>query len=1304
MKKIYFLLSLFLFTLWGASAQTTVQGIPYNNPNLKNRAAQISALSAESDFSFKDIEFWVGEGENEAALVVQWNDDRETSALVWGYRWDGDAYGDDLVKAVAEADPRFYALLGGPTSMGYTIAGMGYDLDSDGDLALLLDGKEYDIPEGHYITGNTNYDYDSWSARDKDDLWQSGWYSGYWSYWVKDDASSDFSYSGLGASSRKLKNGSWDGWNFNVNMSQQGWKTFAPAPEPGTTYNSGILFSGKNNTLFFLTKKGIFEYDVYTAINNAAIDSDIQCIGNFGGYTYILTDKKLIATTEKELQKTNETEVNGYENIAGIDPTKIYLYGKNGIAVYDTENKKISGTVTLNSSNAVTDMIVAQNKAYALQDGKLSVIDTENDRVTETIDATSHTLAQDANGNIWGADNSAITCLYGDKKEVSAQLSSMSRITGTILAHAQKGWLYWIAENNIIRFDADDILSVDRPFFSCEEENMILTTACIYYKENVLAAFAEDTTDNSGKLFFIDLETGDLINEYNADIAAAQCLVADIAPSLSIEGAITLEVNSESKEFPVTVTDNDNTAVNFDLTIAVSDDAPFQARLENSNLTITPKADAAGTGSVTLTLISNGRTVEKVVTVDIQRSLESIAFVTDSLTIESGDTIAADIRFYPENTTEKDITLRSSSSLIAKISNDTIIGQRPGTTKIIVTSAANSSLKDTLILTVDTVPLLSATFDRDTITIRAGAKDTVMLDYTPAHTPLKSTTYKILDTKIASSSTNNFSSWDNYSRAIITGKTAGETTLQVIVNAIEDTLLIPIKVLENPVTGISLDEDTIDLVAPDTHRFTISVTPEDTPDNKAKWTTSDASVAKISATSESAYCTVTAVNAGTAVIKATSTDGKYTDSCIVNVSYIPLDSLSISIKDQAEIYESGNSFSVVKTFFPENASNTELTWSSSDTEVATVSTSGYVNIKGGGKATIKASSKENPELQDSITISAVDTIYATGLILRKHETYVKVGRSEFMYYDLEPSNANWRKFTFTYKSDNPKVASAGSTGYIKGDSIGDTWVHIYIESLNLTDSCLFHIVPNIDSVIVEADTNRLIVGDLLQMQATTYPANAISTVTWTSSDKTIASVDDDGMVTALKAGTTTIKATSTDNTGIIGSLELTVENQPAQQLILSIETDTLQPGEKIEIATETLPSNTTNKRVWWSSSNPEVATVSSNGTVEAVADGATVITAVNRDNLAATSSCTIYVVSPSGSIHDINMENVKAYFYDGRLYIIGFTGKTAYLYNSYGQLIQAIDCPTSHKIIEANLPEGLYILKAGEKVYKLSVK
>lgn len=117
-----------------------------------------------------------------------------------------------------------------------------------------------------------------------------------------------------------------------------------------------------------------------------------------------------------------------------------------------------------------------------------------------------------------------------------------------------------------------------------------------------------------------------------------------------------------------------------------------------------------------------------------------------------------------------------------------------------------------------------------------------------------------------------------------------------------------------------------------------------------------------------------------------------------------------------------------------------------------------------------------------------------------------------------------------------------------------------------------------------------------------------------------------------------------------------------------------------------------------------MATVSSNGTVEAVADGATVITAVNRDNLAATSSCTIYVVSPSGSIHDIDMENVKAYFYDGRLYIIGFTGKTAYLYNSYGQLIQAIDCPTSHKIIEANLPEGLYILKAGEKVYKLSVK
>lgn len=64
-----------------------------------------------AEFTLDMIQSWAGEGSNRAALVIQWNDEREKNALVFGYRWDGVATGADMIKAVIEANPRLYGLI-----------------------------------------------------------------------------------------------------------------------------------------------------------------------------------------------------------------------------------------------------------------------------------------------------------------------------------------------------------------------------------------------------------------------------------------------------------------------------------------------------------------------------------------------------------------------------------------------------------------------------------------------------------------------------------------------------------------------------------------------------------------------------------------------------------------------------------------------------------------------------------------------------------------------------------------------------------------------------------------------------------------------------------------------------------------------------------------------------------------------------------------------------------------------------------------------------------------------------------------
>ena len=176
----------------------------------------------EAALTFDDVELWCGSGSSQAALVIDWND--SIDPLVWGFRWDGSASGEDMLRTVVQSDPHLVArlsvrgaLLG---SDGSALGGLGYDRDGGG--FALTDGTNFEptgireVPWGDLFTPA--------DAIDPDDSWQSLSYAGLWSYWLS-EAEDDpfdggawdfagFQWSVVGMSCRTLSDGDWDGWSF----------------------------------------------------------------------------------------------------------------------------------------------------------------------------------------------------------------------------------------------------------------------------------------------------------------------------------------------------------------------------------------------------------------------------------------------------------------------------------------------------------------------------------------------------------------------------------------------------------------------------------------------------------------------------------------------------------------------------------------------------------------------------------------------------------------------------------------------------------------------------------------------------------------------------------------------------------------------------------------------------------------------------------------------------------------------------------------------------------------------------------
>ena len=166
-----------------------------------------------------------------------------------------------------------------------------------------------------------------------------------------------------------------------------------------------------------------------------------------------------------------------------------------------------------------------------------------------------------------------------------------------------------------------------------------------------------------------------------------------------------------------------------------------------------------------------------------------------------------------------------------------------------------------------------------------------------------------------------------------------------------------------PVTGVTVSPTTGSItVGGAALELTATVAPEDATNKSVTWSSSDDTVATVSATGE-----VTAVGAGSATITVTTVDGSFTASCTVTVSAATVAVTGVTVSPKTDSLAVGDAdITLTATVAPENATNQNVTWSSSSDLIATVSDAGVVHAVGAGEATITVTTEDGSFTDTSI--------------------------------------------------------------------------------------------------------------------------------------------------------------------------------------------------------------------------------------------------------------------------------------------------------------------------------------------------
>ncbi|MFD9627339.1 Ig-like domain-containing protein [Peribacillus muralis] len=328
---------------------------------------------------------------------------------------------------------------------------------------------------------------------------------------------------------------------------------------------------------------------------------------------------------------------------------------------------------------------------------------------------------------------------------------------------------------------------------------------------------------------------------------------------------------------------------------------------------------------------------------------------------------------------------------------------------------------------------------------------------------------------------------------------------------------------------------------------------------------------------------------------------------------------SITLSKPSLFLVANQTAQVKATVNPTSAIDKSVSWTTSDSRIATVDAKGTVKAIKAGRTTITATAKGDTSIKKSIEVTVTD-IVPTSLKLSKSALNISNNQTIKVTATVAPSNAANK--TILWKSSNAKVAKVDSKGSIKGLANGSATITATAED-NTKVMRTVAVKVSTKTVKVNKSSLSIMAGKTGILTASVSPSDSTDkSVKWKSANSKIATVDSKGKVTGKLKGTTTVTATVKGAKDAKVKVTITAPIM-AKSIKVNKTSATLLRGKTLVLSATVSPSNTTNKTVKWKSSNTKIAKVDSKGKVTAVGVGTAKVTATTVNGKS--SVTTIYV-------------------------------------------------------------------------------
>ena len=555
---------------------------------------------------------------------------------------------------------------------------------------------------------------------------------------------------------------------------------------------------------------------------------------------------------------------------------------------------------------------------------------------------------------------------------------------------------------------------------------------------------------------------------------------------------------------------------------AASDRAVAWSSSDRSVATVDKTGTVQGLkpGTATVTATAEGKSGTCAVTVKAKAvNVTEVTLDKTELTLTEGETGTLTATVKPDNADNKKVTWSSDKTEIATVDGAGRVTAVKSGEAVVTVTTEDGGKTATCKVTVKAkaVSVTEVTLDKTELTLTEGETGTLTATVKPDNADNKKVTWSSDKTEIATV--------DGAGR--VTAVKSGEAVVTVTT---EDggktaTCKVTVKAKTVSVTEVTLDKTELTLTEGEAETLTATVKPDNADNKKVKWSSDKTEIATVDGAGK-----VTAVKAGEAVVTVTTEDGGKTASCkvtvkakAVNVTEVTLDKTELTLTE-------GETETLTATVKPDNADNRKVTWSSDKTEIATVGGDGKVTAVKAGEAVVTVTTEDGGKTATCKVTVKAKAVGVTEVALDKTELTLTEGETETLTATVKPDNADNRKVTWS--SDKTEIATVGGDGKVTAVKAGEAVVTVTTEDGGKTATCKVTVkakaVP-VTGVEVNPWAMTLSVRGTSKLFYTIRPADATNqNVKWESESPSVATVDSEGNVQGVAAGTAKICVTTED--------------------------------------------------------------------------------------------------------------------------------------------------------------------------------